>query len=91
MSTCKARKVQVQYGRIKIGEKITFIPTGTVVTVASDDTVEYDGRIYKLSPFVGTFMPADRRNSSGAYQGAKFFSYNGKILDDLRKEVECGQ
>ena len=76
---------------IKIGEKITFIPTGTVVTVASDDTVEYDGRIYKLSPFVGTFMPADRRNSSGAYQGAKFFSYNGKILDDLRKEVECGQ
>ena len=76
---------------IKIGEKITFIPTGTVVTVASDDTVEYDGRIYKLSPFVGTFMPADRRNTSGAYQGAKFFSYNGKVLDDLRKEAECSQ
>ncbi len=32
-------------------------------------------------------MPADRRNTSGAYQGAKFFSYNGKILDDLRKEA----
>ena len=76
---------------IKIGEKITFTPTGTVVTVASDDTVEYDGRIYKLSPFVGTFMPVDRRNTSNAYQGAKFFSYNGKILDDLRKEAECGQ
>lgn len=73
---------------IKIGEKITFIPTGTAVTVASDDTVEYDGRIYKLSPFVGTFMPAERRNTSNAYQGAKFFSYNGKILDDLRKEAE---
>lgn len=78
-------------GGIKIGEKITFTPTGTVVTVASDDTVEYDGRIYKLSPFVGTFMPVDRRNTSNAYQGAKFFSYNGKILDDLRKEAECGQ
>lgn len=33
-------------------------------------------------------MPADRRNTSGAYQGAKFFSYNGKILEDLRKESE---
>ena len=51
---------------IKIGEKITFIPTGIVVTVASDDTVEYDGRIYKLSPFVGTYMPANKRNTSNA-------------------------
>lgn len=73
---------------IKIGEKITFTPTGTVVTVASDDTVEYDGRIYKLSPFVGTFMPADRRNTSGAYQGAKFFSYNGITLERMRSELE---
>lgn len=73
---------------IKIGEKITFIPTGTIVTVASDDTVEYDGRIYKLSPFVGTYMPANKRNTSNAYQGSKFFSYKGKILDDLRKEAE---
>ena len=73
---------------IKIGEKITFTPTGTVVTVASDDTVEYDGRIYKLSPFVGTYMPANKRNTSNAYQGSKFFSYKGKILDDLRKEAE---
>ena len=73
---------------IKIGEKITFTPTGTVVVVASDDTVEYDGRIYKLSPFVGTFMPADRRNTSGAYQGAKFFSYNGITLERMRNELE---
>ena len=56
---------------IKIGELITFIPTGLVVKVASDDSIEYDGRIYKLSPFVGTFMPEDKRNTSGAYQGAK--------------------
>ena len=72
---------------IKIGEKITFIPTGTVVAVANDDTVEYDGRIYKLSPFVGTFMPADRRNTSGAYQGTKFFSYNGITLERMRSEL----
>ncbi len=73
---------------IKIGELVTFDPTGLVVKVASDDSVEYEGRIYKLSPFVGTFMPEDRRNKSGAYQGAKYFSYNGKILDNIRSERE---
>lgn len=39
-------------------------------------------------PFVGTFMSEDRRNNSDAYQGSKFFSYKGKVLDDLRKELE---
>lgn len=73
---------------IKIGEYVTFVPAGLTVKVASDDSIEYDGRIYKLSPFVGTFMPEDKRNASGAYQGAKYFSYNGCILDDLRKEKE---
>lgn len=73
---------------IPIGAILTFIPTGISVKVASDDQIEYEGRIYKLSPFVGTFMPEEKRNTSGAYQGPKFFSYNGKILDDLRTEVE---
>ena len=73
---------------IPIGAELVFVPTGLKVKVASDDQIEYEGRIYKLSPFVGTFMPADKRNTSGAYQGAKFFSYKGRILDDLRTEVE---
>ena len=73
---------------IKIGELITFIPTGIQVKVASDDSIEYQGRIYKLSPYVGTFMPEEQRNTSGAYQGAKYFSYNGKVLDEIRKENE---
>ena len=73
---------------IKIGECITFMPTNTEVKVASDDSIEYEGRIYKLSPFVGTFMPEDKRNTSGAYQGAKYFSYKGKVLDDLRSAME---
>lgn len=73
---------------IQIGELITFLPTGLVVKVATDDSIEYEGRIYKLSPFVGTFMPDDKRNSSGAYQGARYFSYKGKVLEDLRKEKE---
>ena len=73
---------------IRIGEHITFIPTNTEVKVASDDSIEYEGRIYKLSPFVGTFMPEAKRNTSGAYQGAKYFSYKGKVLDDLRSSME---
>jgi plastocyanin len=73
---------------IKIGETVTFVPTGIDVKVSSDDSVEYEGRIYKLSPFVGTFMPEDKQNNSGAYQGAKYFSYKGKILDELRREKE---
>ena len=36
--------------------------------------------------FVGTFMPEEHRKTSGAYQGAKYFSYNGKVLDEIRKE-----
>ena len=73
---------------IKIGEWVTFDPTGIKVRVASDNTVEYDNRLYKLSPFVGTFLPDDRRTPSNAYQGSKYFSYNGKVLEDLRREKE---
>ena len=90
-----AHKRTVRRGRfkfsmvgIKIGERITFIPTNTEVKVASDDSIEYQARIYKLSPFVGTFMPEDKRNTSGAYQGAKYFSYKGKVLEDMRRSME---
>ena len=73
---------------IEVGEYVTFVPTNTEVRVASDDTVEYEGRLYKLSAFTGTFMPEDRKNLSGSYQGAKYFSYKGKLLNDLRLSIE---
>ncbi len=84
----KRERFKFSMCNIKIGEMVRFEPTGVWVKVASDDTIEYQDRIYKLSPFVGTFMPEEKRNTSGAYQGAKFFSYNGKILDDIRKANE---
>lgn len=90
-STCKSHKrprFKFSMVGIKIGEFIKFDPTGIMVKVASDDSVEYENRIYKLSPFVGTFLPDDKRTPSNAYQGAKFFSYGGKVLDDLRTEFE---
>ena len=73
---------------IPIGSELIFTPTGLKVKVASDDQIEYEGRIYKLSPFVGTFMPVDKRNASGAYQGPKYFTFNGEVLDDIRKRLE---
>lgn len=73
---------------IKIGEYITFEPTGEKVKVVTDNAIEYKERIYKLSPFVGTFIPDDKRCTSNQYQGPKYFSYNGKLLTELRKEKE---
>ena len=91
----KIEKREIKRGRFKfsmvnitIGSTLTFIPTGIEVKVASDDQIEYEGRIYKLSPFVGTFMPEDKRNTSGAYQGSKYFSFKGKVLEDMRMEME---
>ncbi len=76
---------------IPIGSELVFIPTGYRVKVASDDQIEYEGRIYKLSPFVGTFMPVEKRNTSGAYQGAKYFTYKGEVLDDIRSRFEAAK
>ena len=73
---------------VAIGETVVFTPTGIEVKVADDDKVEYDGRLYKLSPFVGTFMPVEKRNTSGQYQGAKYFTYKGEVLDNIRKRLE---
>lgn len=91
----KKEKREMKRGRFKfsmvnipIGSTLTFIPIGIEVKVASDDQIEYEGRIYKLSPFVGTFMPEDKRNASGAYQGSKYFSYKGKVLEEMRMEME---
>ncbi|GHV60268.1 hypothetical protein FACS1894103_5190 [Campylobacterota bacterium] len=76
---------------IKVGSTLVFTPTKIEVKVASDDQIEYEDRLYKLSPFAGTFMPEKMRNSSGAYRGARYFTYNGKILDDIRTALENDQ
>lgn len=89
--TVKRSRFKFSMVGIKIGETVTFDPTGVKVKVASDDSIEYEGRIYKLSPFVGTFMPEERRNASGAYQGAKYFSYDGRVLEEMRREKREGE
>ncbi len=73
---------------INVGDSVRFDALNINVTVATDDKVEYEGRLYSLSSFTRTFLPEEERNNSGAYQGPKFFSFNGKTLADLRKEKE---
>lgn len=73
---------------IKIGETVVFAPTNTEVKVASDNSIEYDGRIYSLSSFAGTYMPDDMQTPSGAFQGPKYFTYKGVILSTLRSQRE---
>ncbi|MBQ7239178.1 MAG: GIY-YIG nuclease family protein [Bacteroidales bacterium] len=74
---------------ISVGDEVVFDELNLHVKVASDDKVEYDGRLYSLSAFVGTFLPADKQNTSGAYQGPKYFSYKGTPLYKLREEKEA--
>lgn len=71
-----------------VGDEIVFDALNLTVTIASDDKVEYDGRLWSLSAFTAEFLPADKQNTSGSYQGPKFFSYKNKTLNDWRKEKE---
>lgn len=73
---------------LNVGDTIVFDPLRMTVRIASDDKIEYDGRLYSLSAFTANFLPEEKQNTSGAYQGPKYFSYNGKVLSELRKEKE---
>lgn len=73
---------------IPIGTMITFDPTGTKVRVATDCKIEYEDRLWSLSAFTGTYLPEEMQNTSGAYQGPKYFSHKGKTMWQLRLEKE---
>lgn len=73
---------------LNVGDTVTFDPLNLSVRVASDDKIEYEGRLYSLSAFTVNFLPEEKQIASGAYQGPKYFSYQGKKLSDLRNERE---
>ena len=86
----KAQKPAFKFHMIglKVGDTVVFDELNLPVTVASDDKVEYQGRLWSLSAFTREFLPEDKQNTSGSYQGPKYFSYNGKTLSELRKEYD---
>lgn len=73
---------------LNVGDIIIFDVLNLPVKVASDDKIEHEGRLWSLSAFTAEFLPEEMQNASGAYQGPKFFSHNGKSLSELRKEME---
>ena len=73
---------------LNVGDTVVFDELNLSVTVASEDKVEYQGRLLSHSAFTREFLPENKQNSSGAYQGSKYFSYKGKTLNELRKESD---
>lgn len=70
---------------LKDGDEIKFIPdTSITATVAGEREVDYGGQVWKLSPLTyKIFEDKGQLNSSGAYQGANYWQWNGKKLKEL--------
>ena len=72
---------------LKSGDVVYFEHGDIPVTVVSENTIAYDNEIYTLSRFCKHFMPGENSESK-EYQGPAHFLYNGRTLDDIRKEKE---
>ena len=68
-----------------IGKQINYIDDkNIIVTVVSDKEVEFEGKIWKLSPLTREIKKRRGEcNDSGTYQGSKFWEYNGISVWDL--------
>ena len=73
---------------LNVGDTIIFDATHLPVKIATDDKIEYEGRLWSLSAFTAEFLPEEMQNTSGAYQGPKYFSYGGKTMWQMRLEKE---
>ena len=73
---------------IKIGSELVFIYGGRKVKVADlKNKIEFEGETCTTSGFCKKFMPPEKRNSKDAYQGPKYFMFNGELLTDLRAKL----
>jgi len=70
---------------LKNGDEVIFIQDKNITAkVCGEREVEYQGQTWKLSPLTyKIFEEKDELNSSGAYQGANYFEYQGQKLKDL--------
>lgn len=73
---------------LNVGDEVVFDALKLTVKVAGKNKVEYEGRLWSLSAFCGTYLPEEMHNKSEAYQGPKYFSYQGKTLWEIRLERE---
>lgn len=70
---------------LKDGDKISFINDDSIVaTISGERNVTYNEEVMKLTPLTHKiFEEKGQLNSSGAYRGANYWRYDGKILKDL--------
>jgi hypothetical protein len=70
---------------LKDGDIIIFIDDKNITAkVCGERDVEFEGQKYKLSPLTRKiYEKMGRLNKSGAYQGARYFTYKGTRLTDL--------
>lgn len=70
---------------LKIGDVITFIGDSSITAVvASDRHVIFENNQWLLSPLVREiYTRLGNVNSSGAYQGPAYFTYNGVKLTEI--------
>jgi hypothetical protein len=70
---------------LKDGDIITFVDDKNITAkVCGERDVEFEGQKYKLSPLTRKiYEQMGKLNKSGAYQGARYFTYKGTRLTDL--------
>lgn len=73
---------------LKEGDVVTFDPLKINVKIVGKNTITYEGQTYTLTGFCKAFLPQSMRTPSDAYQGPKFFSYQGVTLWKLRLRNE---
>ena len=68
-----------------LGEEINYISDKNIVAkVVSDNEVEFEGEIYKLSPLTREIETRKGTvNKSGSYQGAQYWEYQNIRLADI--------
>ena len=78
---------------IDIGEKVQFVEDESIEAIVNgNSTVEFEGKSWKLSALVRELKErSGTGNESGAYQGGLYFTYKGKRLTEMRKEIEDDQ
>ena len=75
---------------INLGEEISFAEDPNQrFKVNGPATVEFEGRTWKLSTLARELKQRNGTcNQSGSYQGAKYFTFRGRLLTDIRSQLE---
>ncbi|MGL4389233.1 MAG: hypothetical protein ACRCTJ_07570 [Brevinema sp.] len=69
---------------LKEGDELTFSRDENIKCVInSDNTVEYQGETYSLSKLAQKLL-----NSTYGVQGPAYWIYQGKLLTEIRRELE---